>query len=223
MVFTRKSVHAAGKPIGKTYTLRELAGAVVRFVPLAPRAGLVWGLRRMDPALREQVMLTVARANGCRYCSYIHQEWAIRTGASDEEIAQLEGTDPGAFDRGRWSALVYARSLAENDFGTLPAEIVADVARHHGTGERRNIEAVALVMTIVNRSANTMDALLFRLRGEPASQSLAAELAITAVLAATGPVLVPMLSVILRESPWQLLREFRAFTAGEAPDDVQAA
>ncbi|ORV11652.1 hypothetical protein AWB96_19950 [Mycobacteroides chelonae] len=223
MVFTKKSAGADGKPIGKTYTLRELAAALVRFVPLAPRAAMVWGLRRMEPSQREQVMLTVARANGCRYCSYIHQEWAIRTGASDEEIAQLEGTDPAAFDRGRWSALVYARSLAENDFGTPPAEIVADAARHHNAGERHNIEAVALVMTIVNRSANTMDALLCRLRGEPASQSLGAEVAITVGLAAIGPVIVPALSVILRKSPWRLLREFRAFTAGETPNDAQAA
>lgn len=223
MLFTKKPARAGGRPIGKTYTLRQLAAALVRFIPLAPRAGLVWGLHRMDPSLREQVMLTVARANGCRYCSYIHQEWAIRTGASDDEIAQLEGTDPADFDRGRWSALVYARSLAENDFGTLPAEIVADTARHHDAGERRNIEAVALVMTIVNRSANTMDALLCRLRGEPASQSLAAELIITAGLLTLGPLLVPALSLILRKSPLRLLREFRVFTAGQAPDDAQAA
>lgn len=223
MVFTKKSERTTGKPLGKTYTLGQLGAAVVRFIPLAPRAGLVWGLRRMDPSLREQVMLTVARANGCRYCIYIHQEWAIRTGASDVEIAELEGTDPEAFDRGRWSALVYARSLAENDFGKLPAEIVADTARHHSTGERRNIEAVALVMTIVNRSANTMDALLSRMRGEPVSPSLPAALVITGGLLTLGPLLVPALSLILRKSPLRLLREFRAFTAGEASNGTQAA
>lgn len=42
MVFTKKSARADGKPIGKTYTLRELAAALVRFVPLAPRAAMVW-------------------------------------------------------------------------------------------------------------------------------------------------------------------------------------
>jgi AhpD family alkylhydroperoxidase len=67
----------------------------------------------MEPALREQAMLTVARTNGCRYCSYIHQEWAVRSNVSDDEIAQLEGADPATFDRARWSALVYAGARRE--------------------------------------------------------------------------------------------------------------
>jgi len=177
----------------------------------------------MDPALREEIMLTVARANGCRYCSYVHQEWAIRAGVSDEEIAQLEGTDPASFDRAKWSALVYARSLAENDFKRVPEEVSHDAAGYHNTGELHDIKAVALVMTIANRSANTMDTLLLRLRGVPASDSLPAELAITATLLATGPIIVPALSLILRKSPLRLLREFRAFTAGASTSIIQAA
>lgn len=74
MAFTMKPMRARGKPVGKPYTLRELTAAVLYFVPLAPRASTVWGLHRMDMRLREQVMVTVARANGCRMCSYIHQE-----------------------------------------------------------------------------------------------------------------------------------------------------
>ncbi|BBX30112.1 carboxymuconolactone decarboxylase family protein [Mycolicibacterium alvei] len=177
----------------------------------------------MDPAFREEVMLTVARTNGCRYCSFVHQEWAIRAGVSDEEIAQLEGTDPAHFDRARWSALVYARSLAESNFQSVPAEVLADVGKHHSRGEQRNVEAVALVMHIVNRSANTMDALASRLRGVPASESIPAEIAITAALFAVGPVIVPVLSLILRKSPLRLLREFRAFTAGDPTRNGQAA
>jgi AhpD family alkylhydroperoxidase len=203
----------AGNHIGNTYTLSQLAAAFKRFIPLAPRAGMVWGLRGIDPTLREEIMLTVAQTNGCRYCSYVHQEWAIRTGVSDDEIAQLEGTDPAAFDRAKWSALVYARSLTEHDFGRVPADILEDVAKHYSPSKRRNIEAAAVVMTIVNRSANTMDALLSRLRGAPASESSLAELVITTGLLAIGPAVVPALSLILGKSPLRLLKEFRAFTA----------
>lgn len=209
MLRTRKSAPTTLARIGKTYTLHELTAATLRLVPLAHRAGMVWGLRRMDPAFREELMLTVARANGCRYCSYIHQEWAMRTGVSDLEIAQLEGTDPAHFDRAKWSALVYARSLAENNFADVPGEISEDVANYSPAGELRDIQTVALVMTIVNRSVNTMDALLSRLRGVPASESLPAELLITAGLVVIGPVVVPALSLILRKSPRRLLREFR--------------
>lgn len=218
-----KSATPTNSPVGKTYTLRQIGAAIGRFVPLAPRAGLVWGLRKIDPGFREEIMLTVARANGCRYCSYIHQEWAIRSGVSDEEIAELEGADAATFDRSRWSGLVYARSLAENEFKHVPAEILDDASKYYSKGQLRNIEAVAMVMTIVNRSANTMDALLSRLRGKPVSDSMAAEIIITTALATTGPVLVPMLSLILRKSPQRLYREFRAFNSGEVTDIAEAA
>lgn len=222
-VHAKKTAPAAMSSVGKTYTLSQLAAAVARFVPLAPNAGLVWGLRRIDSAFREEIMLTVARANGCRYCSYIHQEWAIRSGVSDAEIAELEGTDPRQFDRARWSALVYARSLAENDFAQVPAEIAEDAAKYYGAVALRNIKAVALLMTMVNRSANTMDALISRVRGVPASESLISEILITAVLWTFGPLIVPALSLILRKSPWRMLKEFRAFTAGSTGNSARAA
>lgn len=190
---------------------------------MIPRAMSVWGLRRMDPAFREQIMLTVTNTNGCRYCSYVHQEWAIRTGVSDEEIAQLEGCDPAHFDRVRWSALVYARSLAENDFQDVPAEIIDDVTQHFSRSEIRDIETVALVMSIANRSTSTMEALGSRLRGGTGSESVAAEIAITAGIVAISPLLIPALSLVLRKSPVRLLRDIRALAAAAPADDTRAA
>ncbi len=175
----------------------------------------------MDMRLREQVMVTVARANGCRMCSYIHQEWAIRAGVSDDEIAQLEGTHPAEFDRARWSAVGYARSLAENDFKQVPDQIFADAARYYSPGELRNIEVAALLMTMANRSVNTVDALFSRLRGVPVSQSLTSEIAITAALVAALPIGVPVLCLTLRKSPHRLVRDFRAFTDGEPTNSTR--
>lgn len=205
---TTVPVHA-----GKTLTLRELAAAARRLRPLVHRAGFVWILRQIDPAFREEIMLTVARANNCRYCSYVHQEWAIRAGASDDDIAQLEGADPASFDRAKWSALAYARALAEADFGPVPEEISKEAAKYFTRGDRRNIETVALVMSIVNRSANTLEALRSRLRGVPVSESLPAEITITSVLVAVSPFLLPLLSIVLRKSPQRLLRELFACSA----------
>ncbi|MFZ1174950.1 MAG: carboxymuconolactone decarboxylase family protein, partial [Mycobacterium sp.] len=190
-----------------TYSLRELTAAVRRLAPLVHHAGMVWVLRQIDPAFREEIMLTVAQTNSCRYCSYVHQEWAIRAGVPDEEIAQLEGANPATFDRAKWSALAYARALAEADFGQVPEEISQEVAKYYTRGGRRNIEAVALVMSIANRSTNTVEAFRSRLRGVPASGSLPAEIAITSALVASSPVLIPGLSIVLRKSPNRLLRE----------------
>ncbi len=162
-------------------------------------------------------MLTVAQTNSCRYCSYVHQEWAIRAGVSDEEIAQLEAADPATFDRAKWSALAYARALAEADFGQVPEEISQEVAKYYTRGDRRNIGAVAQVMSIANRSANTVEAFRSRLRGAPVSGSLPAEIAITSALIAVSPALIPALSILLRKSPQRLLRELHAYSAGVSP------
>ena len=162
-------------------------------------------------------MLTVAQANNCRYCSYVHQEWAIRAGVSDEEIAQLEGADPATFDRAKWSALAYARALADADFGPVPEEISQEVAKYYTRADRRKIETVALVMSIANRSANTVEAFRSRLRGVPVSESLPAEIAITSALLAISPALIPVLSIMLRKSPQRLLRELHAYPAGVSP------
>jgi hypothetical protein len=78
--------------------------------------------------------------------------------------------------------LAYARALAEADFGQVQAEISQEAAQYYTPRDRRNIEAVALVMSIANRSANTVDAFRSRLRGVPVSESLPAEIAITLAL-----------------------------------------
>ncbi len=213
-MFKTKATTTAPVRAGKTYTLRELAAAIRRLGPLVHHAGLVWILRRIDPAFREEIMLTVAQVNDCRYCSYVHQEWAIRAGASDEDIAQLEGADPATFDRAKWSALAYARALAEADFGPVPDEISQEVAKYYARRDRRNIETVALIMSIVNRSANTLEAARSRLRGVPVSESLPAEVVITSALVAISPLLLPLLSIVLRKSPQRLLRELFAYSAG---------
>jgi len=216
-VFRAGSTTTPPARLGKTYSLRELAAAGRRLVPLTHRAGAVWLFRRLDPAFREQIMLTVTQANRCRYCSYVHQEWAIRAGVSDEEIAQLENADPATFDRATWSALAYARALAEADFGQVSEEISHEVAKYYPARGRRDIKTVALVMSIANRSANTVEAFGSRLRGVPGSESLPAEIVITSALLAVSPVLIPALSLVLRKSPQRLLREMRAVSAGASP------
>jgi AhpD family alkylhydroperoxidase len=216
-LFRTRPTTAAPAPVGKAYSLRELADAVRRLAPLVHHAGMVWVLHQIDPAFREEIMLTVAQTNGCRSCSYVHQEWAIRAGVSNEEIAKLEGADPATFDRVKWSALAYARALAEADFGQVPEKISQEVSKYYTRGDRRNIEAVALVMSIANRSMNTVEAFRSRLRGVPVSESLPAEIAITSALVAISPTLIPVLSIMLRKSPQRLLRELHAYSASVSP------
>ena len=197
----------------RTFLVGDVVGHALGLVPYLLRAGRIWLLRGMDPQFREEIMLAVSRVNGCRYCSYIHHEWALATGVPDDEIARLEGLEPKGFDRGRWVALAWAQARSAADFGSAPDELDRAMHEQHELSVRKDVEAVARIMTMVNRSANTMDALLERLRGEPVEGSRAIdELLVTLGLVGLGWPYVFLLALRLRRSPWRLWREFRAFS-----------
>jgi AhpD family alkylhydroperoxidase len=145
-------------------TLLAQGGRIARRLPdvLA-----IWGRRRLDPKLREEVMLAVAQANACRWCTLAHRRWALAEGVSDAELASLENQDPGQFDRRTWAAIAWADARARADLGPVPAEFEAELARYYSATERDDLDLVTTVMTIANRSANTFDALLARLGGRP--------------------------------------------------------
>ncbi len=131
----------------------------------------IWTKGRMHPALREKIMVAVAEVNGCRFCSFAHREWALDVGVSDVELAQLEGMRPEDFDRNTWLAIVYARTLAVEDFGPIDASLERQLAENFSDEKRRDIDVVARSMTLANRSANTLDAFLARWNGNPVKDS----------------------------------------------------
>jgi len=131
----------------------------------------VWGGRRLDPRLREQVMLAVAQANTCRWCSIAHRRWALAEGVTDEELAALEGQDAKHFDRRTWAAIAWAQARTRTDLGPVPSELEAEFTRHYDERERADIELVTQAMGLANRSANSFEALLARLRGRAAADS----------------------------------------------------
>ncbi|HET8977782.1 MAG TPA: carboxymuconolactone decarboxylase family protein [Solirubrobacteraceae bacterium] len=144
-----------------------LLGHGGRIARRLPDVFAIWGRRRVDPRLREEVMLAVAQANACRWCTLAHRQWALAEGVTDAQLAALENQDPGQFDRRTWAAVAWADARARADLGPVPAEFEEELARHYSPAERDDLDLVAAMMTIANRSANTFDALLARLRGRP--------------------------------------------------------
>lgn len=193
----------------KTYTLARLAADVAALVR---RAGDVAEVNAgMDPAFREQVMLAVARTNACRYCVFAHTDAGRHAGLTDADLARLEGMDAADFDRRTWTALAYARALAQADFGPVDGDLVAAVVEMHGEDGRRRIETAARLMTVANLTGNTVDAFLSRLRGDPApGMHVLDELAITAVWLAGAAVTTFNILRARPQSPLALLGEFRA-------------
>jgi AhpD family alkylhydroperoxidase len=135
-------------------------------------------------------MLAVSQANACRLCTLAHRRWALAEGVTDTELAALESQDPEQFDRRTWAALAWADARARADLGPVAVEFEDELARHYSASEREDLELVATVMMIANRSANTLQALLRRLRGQPVvGSSLLDELLIgSAVALSIGPV-----------------------------------
>jgi AhpD family alkylhydroperoxidase len=165
--------------------------AVSEALGLAGRSGAliaIWGRRRLDPRLREEVMLAVAQANECRWCSLAHRRWALAEGITDDELAAIDGQDPERFDRRTWTAIAWAQARTRADLEPVPEELDAALARHYGEDERADLDLVTQVMGLANRSANTFDALLARLRGRPQPGSrLRDELALGSIVALSIP------------------------------------
>lgn len=193
----------------KTYSV----GALVRDVAaLVGRADDVADVNTaMDPAFREQVMLAVARTNECRYCVFAHTDAGRHAGLTDADLARIEGMDPTDFDRRSWAAISYARALAQADLGPVDADHVAAVVEFHGEEGRRRIETATRLMTVANLTGNTVDALLSRLRGDPAPGArICDELAITSVWLVGAAVTTVNILRARPSSPLALLAEFRA-------------
>ena len=156
----------------RTYTVAQYTRDALWLARRSGQIGRIWFGGRVDPELREKAMLAVARANGCRFCTYAHSQWALAVGVSDAELAALEGMNEDDFDRGTWLVIAYSRDRAVAEFrptegyGYAPA-----LVERHGQQLLDDIECVARLMTFANRTMNTFDALICRWRGTPLEQS----------------------------------------------------
>ncbi len=185
----------------RTITAREFIGSMCSLVGDAPTIYGIWGKHELDPGFREELMLAVAKQNDCRYCSWAHQEWATVAGIPDEELAQMEQVDPEGFDRSKWVAISYVRAYVAGKFGSVPRELHQEMRDNYTAHQIKEIELVARIMDIANRGANTWDAMLSRLKGNPAADSHILDEAVLSILClTTAPVVVAYLAYASKRS-----------------------
>jgi AhpD family alkylhydroperoxidase len=126
----------------------------------------------MPRALREQIIVAVAKVNACGMCEHAHTRMALEAGVSDAELAALENMDETAFDRRTWLAIAYARERTKVQFAPAAEEASQEALSDAlGAQTRSDVEDVARVMTVANRIANTLNALPDRWRGKPVPES----------------------------------------------------
>ena len=191
----------------RTITAREFIRSMCSLVCDAPKIYEIWGKRGLDPGFREELMLAVAKFNDCRYCSWGHHEWAHVAGIPEEELAHIEQLDPEGFDRRKWVAISYVRAYVSGRFGSVPRELCQEMRDNYTAHEIKEIELVAWVMDIGNRGANTWDALLSRLKGNPAADShILDEAVLSGAFLTIAPVAVAYLAHASKRSYREMAR-----------------
>jgi uncharacterized peroxidase-related enzyme len=138
---TRGLLDAVQKKLGITPNMMKTmaqAPAVLEGY-LALNAALGGGL--LKPALREQLALEVAQANGCEYCLSAHSLLGKLSGLSPERIASARrGRDDDATSA---AALTFARQVLESRGDVSDEELAA--ARSAGLGNAEIAEIVGHV------------------------------------------------------------------------------
>ena len=192
---TAKPRSAFGGYRKRTMTAREFAGSIHQLAPQARMIYRIWGQQALDPGFREELMLAVAKLNDCRYCTWGHHEWAYLSGVPQDELAHIENMDPKGFDRGKWVAISYVRALVSANYAEVSPQLLAELKEHYSDLEIEEIALVARVMDIANRGANTWDAMLSRMKGNPANDSrLLDELIMSGVFWSAAPVVILLLA-----------------------------
>lgn len=206
--------YRAKKPEGGFGGFRKRTISTVQFVSslsaLAPQWSNVyriWMKRDMDPALREELMLTVSELNQCKYCTWAHHEWANLEGVSDAELASLENLNAQEFDRRKWLAISYVRALVSANFGPVDAKLQKEVDATYSPQDIQNIQVVTKVMDLGNRTGNTWDALVSRMQGGPVGDThLVDELLMGGAFLVVAPVVVYYLASTSGQPFLKLLR-----------------
>ena len=116
---------------------------------------------RLSGREREHIMVAVSRVIACSGCTFVHERWALRAGATDDELRALQRGELTRLDGRSRAGVAYAMARAEAQFddasrAAAPSALTArDVAA---------VDAVARAMTFANLTVNTAEASWVRLR-----------------------------------------------------------
>jgi AhpD family alkylhydroperoxidase len=210
-----------GRSRKPTINTQEFASRLTSLLAEFPTLYAIWNTPEVDPAFREELMVAVARQNDAPYCGWAHRTWALSVGASKAELVKVEQLNPRGLDRRKAAAVAYVRALAATDFKRASRELRHEMEAHYTPREIRDIELVARVIDLTNRSANTYEAMLSRLQGQPNEGShVVDEMVLSGLFLTVAPLIVLLLSRNSKRSyldtTRSLIDHVRRFYAQEA-------
>ncbi|MDQ1375657.1 MAG: hypothetical protein QOJ09_2995 [Actinomycetota bacterium] len=132
----------------------------------------------LDPRTRERVILAVTEVNGCRYCAWIHGNWADFLG---DGVSRLDAEE---------AVLTYARACADAGKPLDPAPLRERGLPHASI---QAVRATVAQIEVSNLVGNTVDGLIARLTRKRPLNPLGA-LQELAVVGAAVPLAIPMLA-----------------------------
>ena len=196
-----RSTMAIGPARKPTISTPEAVGRLTSLLAEFPALYAIWATAELAPAFREELMVAVARQNDAPYCNWMHRTWAELEGASSSELAKIEQLDSRGLDRRKWAAVAYVRALASSDFKGTPAAMRRAMEAHYTQREISDIERVARVMDLINRMANTYDAMLSRLQRKPRGDSRVLDEAVfSATFFSVAPLMLLLMSRLSERS-----------------------
>lgn len=145
------------------WTLGECLTGAVGMLQDTPAVVDALRADRVDPALREKILLAVTAVNDCRYCERAHTSLADRAGVDDATVDSILAHDvDGAVGDHERPALLFARAYAEAEGEPAPEEVAA-LRDAYGEAMAADVRAFVRAIYRANLAGNTLDAWLDRI------------------------------------------------------------
>ena len=121
---------------------------------------------KLDEQFKERIMLAVTAVNGCIYCEWAHTKVALKSGCTEEEIADIMKYDFGSCDPDQVVALAFAQLYAETR-GKPTDEDWNKLVEQYGKQDAENILLLIQMITVGNLLGNTIEGFESRFKGKP--------------------------------------------------------
>lgn len=155
----------------RIFTARVLMGDIGFLLSRTPHIIGAFRNKKISQATIEKIMTVTTAVNGCKYCSWFHTRRAVESGVDEEEVRNLLQlqfqADPDVFET---MALLYAQHFAQTK-GRPDPEMTRKLFDRYGDGTADHIVLFIRMISFGNLLGNTWDAVLSRLKGNPAEDS----------------------------------------------------